>query len=341
MKKSFLGFLILLSLGVQAECVHEVQTTGSKLYKFQGLKSQGVQVYVENNGIYSKLEKIKSIKGNKSYNLQLVHEKSLNGYDDRYLKYYRYARINTFLSQMQPIFEARGYAIKVIGQSVEGRNLYAVYPKEISNTKKTLVMLGRQHGDEGTQNWIIEGFIRKLFSDDNADWFNNYQLMFYPMVNPDGAENHVRYNKNGRDLNRSWHANPDREFDEIVTIHGHLRKYWDKFKNNIFAFLDMHGSFTEDFIYRVGVNFRGRSFYNIQQDFIDELGKYDPWQNANFELSSGSPTMARIVMVKAFGINALTHETPRDIEINNSRGRSIKTLNEQGEAILQTIHNLY
>ncbi len=29
-------------------------------------------------------------------------------------------------------------------------------------TKKTIVMFGRHHGDEGTANWIIEGFFKRF-----------------------------------------------------------------------------------------------------------------------------------------------------------------------------------
>ena len=58
-------------------------------------------------------------------------------------------------------------------------------------------------------------------------------------------------------------------------------------------------------------------------------------------MSNGEPGMSRIVLVKNFGINALTHETPRDIQINNSAKRSIQTLNEHGEAVFTSIKNLY
>lgn len=331
--------LLVISVNAFAECVHEVQMT---LDQITSLKATTQKAFVEINGRFVDIEKAKGLKSGKVYTVQFAHNsKELKGYDDTFLKYYRYERINQFLSENQGLFAQRGYKVEVVGQSVEGRNLYGVFPQNVSSTKKTIIMFGRHHGDEGTANWIIEGFVKKLFGSNNKAWFDNYQLLLYPMVNPDGAEARSRYNSNGRDLNRSWATTASREHDEVIHIHNHIRKFWSQVYPNLFIVLDMHGSFTEDFIYRVGTSFRDRNFYDLQQEFIDELSTKDEWQAGNFKVSSGAPTMSRIVMVKHYGVNALTHETPRDIKINNSRGRSIRTLEEQGEDIVATIKTLY
>lgn len=338
MRVLFLSVLIVFH--VFAECVHEAKMSADQILS---IKENNQQVFVHvGNAIYKPLSEIKKLDEKKIYDVQFSHGvKSLKGYDDVYLKYYTYDRVNSFLSSNQQLFDSFGYKIEVVGQSIEGRNLYAVFPKDVSATKKTMIMFGRHHGDEGTANWIIEGFVKKLFHDDNKNWFDEYQILLYPMVNPDGAENHSRYNKNGRDLNRSWSLQASREYDEIVFIHNHIRSFWNKISQNIFIALDMHGSFTEDFIYRVDTRFRDRSFYDKQQQFISELAPLDPWQAGNFQVSNGDPGMARIVFVKHFGINALTHETPRDIKINNNNGRSIQTLEDQGEAVYTVIKSLY
>jgi hypothetical protein len=335
--------IVIIALNVSAECVHEVKVSGAQI---QNIKSQATQAFVQIDGKFIEVNQAKNLKSDQVYTVQYAESfknetKSTQGYDDTYLKYYDYARINQFLSSNQAKFAQFGYKVEVIGQSVEGRNLFGVFPKEVSNAKKSMIMFGRHHGDEGTANWIIEGFVNKLFKTENSEWFNENQIFLYPMVNPDGAEAHTRYNKNGRDLNRSWAKNVSDEFDEIIHIHNHIRKHWGVIYPKLFIALDMHGSFTEDFIYRVGKSFRDRAFFDRQQSFISELSAFDPWQAGNFKVSSGAPTMSRIVMVKHYGVNALTHETPRDVKINNSRGRSIRSLEEQGEAVFTSILNLY
>ena len=105
--------------------------------------------------------------------------------------------------------------------------------------------------------------------------------------------------------------------------------------------LDMHGSFTDDFIYRVKRNYINPAFYEFQQNFIDELGALDSFQKGNFILSNGHPKMARIVMIKSYGLNALTHETPKNIKIQNSQNRSLLSLEDQGSAVLQAILRQY
>ncbi|MGK0368067.1 MAG: hypothetical protein ACI9QD_001207 [Thermoproteota archaeon] len=348
MIKSVLILMIVNVLSVSsvfAECAHERKVLGSELKNLKSNSVKTIHVQIE-SGAFKKLTEIQNIDLNKGYLINESHSselmtKQIGSYDQVNIKYYGYDRINTYLSENQALFQEFGYQVTVVGQSILGRNLYALFPLETSNTKKTIVMTGRQHGDEGSANYIIEGFLNELFSNANKSWHSDHQLVLYPMVNPDGAEKHVRYNNNGRDLNRSWHRNASGEHDEIVHIHNHLRTLWSTIEKNIFIVLDMHGSFTEDFIYRVNKSYRGDTFFAHQQEFISELKNFDPWQNGNFQLSSGSRTMARIVMVKDFGMNALTHETPRDIKLNNSLGRSIQTLMDQGVGVFTSIRNLY
>jgi hypothetical protein len=114
-----------------------------------------------------------------------------------------------------------------------------------------------------------------------------------------------------------------------------------KIKDQIFVALDMHGSFTEDFIYRVKKNYVSRDFFNQQQNFIDELSAYDFWQNGNEKKSNGDPAMARLVLIDHYKKNAMTHESIRNISKNNNEGRSLESLKDQGHALIKTIQNLY
>jgi len=313
-----------------AECVHEIKLVGKDI---QSLDSQ-LQVYVEIDGRFIVASEA-NLDVDKEYTVHMLPRYERDDYNKKYVKYYDYARLNTFLDDNEEKFTQHGYQKIKIGESLEGRNLYAVFPKTLIADKKTIVMFCRHHGDEGTANWIVEGFVEKVFAD--KEWLDNLQLVLYPMINPDGAENRTRYNNNGRDLNRCWGGSAN---DEIVIIRGHLESILEKInQENVMSVLDMHGSFVEDFIYRVPRFFIDLDFFELQGKLINQLAIHDVWQKGNFKLSEGSPGMSRIYLIKKYGFNALTHETIRNIPVN--KGRSIPSLKQQGEGVYKTLRELY
>jgi hypothetical protein len=334
---------LLISFHAHSECVLEKRFAPEEM---ASIDFDQYNAFVQLGSKYIPLSKELStlLPPKSTYWVQLFDKKdeadSGESYNDRYLTYYNYARLLQYLNDVKPSFD--GFTLETIGSSVQGRDLFALYPNEIDPNKKTIIMTGRQHGDEGTANWIIEGFLNLYFSKEAQAFRDEFQLILYPMVNPDGAEAQRRYNANNLDLNRSWGLNAKGAQDEIRTIQSHLEnKMGINQLTNVVSFLDMHGSFTRDFIYHVDQRTRGMNFFNIQKLFINTLGKHDPWQAGTGLVSNGHPKMARIIMVKQKGINALTHETPRNIELNNQRGRSIQSLKNQGMALIKTIDLLY
>lgn len=322
-------------------CIEEHRILGSAINQNK-LDMSDFFVELE-DGTYRPLSKV-NINPLQVYSLQHSPKRpyklgDFDQYNQNYLEYYRYARMQKFLAQTKNSFENLGYEQVIVGKSLEGRDLYAVRPKVYDTNKKTILMFGRHHGDEGTANWIIEGFIEEFLLA-GSSFHDEYQLVLYPMINPDGAEAQTRYNSNNRDLNRSWHAKVNKSFDESKIINRDLQTYL-KHKEDIEIVLDMHGSFTDDFIFRVEEDFISRDFYHYQQQFIDELSTWDSFQAGNFILSNGHPMMARLVMIQTYGLHALTHETPRDIKIHNQRNRSLATLKEQGVAVFNSIVKLY
>lgn len=334
-------FLILIAKFVYPACVEERILYGAQIKELENR----FDVHVETgNAVFEKIDDSEIIPF-KRYHAQLLpkgrHEKSalsdsFDRYNKRYLEYYTYPRLRSFLAAVKDGLEETGYEILKIGESLGKRDLFYVGPKELNPSKKTIVMFGRHHGDEGSANWIIEGFLKRYLS--GPQFNQEYQLILYPMINPDGAMEQSRYNLKRRDLNRSW--SPGSGLDEVASIHGHLKGKLENLKNVVIA-LDMHGSIREDFIYRVGRGFKGDSFYEMQQRFIDELGAYDSWQAGNFIHSNGHPGMARIVLINQYKLHALTHETIKNIPLRNRRGRTVESLKEQGRAILSAIKNLY
>lgn len=339
MKNLFVLIVLVLNTTLTfAECVHEKSVSG---HEIKSLLNQH-EVFIETNDALYVPAKSLTLKKNTIYKVQLFpkksHLKSSGDYNSKYIEYYTYPRMQKFLKEKKSLIENAGMEIRVVGKSLEGRDLFAVTPVRAVK-KKTIIMFGRHHGDEGTANWLIEGFLTDYLN--NKDFRDKFQLVLYPMINPDGAMAHTRYNKNGRDLNRSWHKDLDQTFDETYFIHKDLKKYLTLLDKEIFIALDMHGSIREDFIYRVERNYVSREFYNHQQNFIDELGSIDPWQKGNFIHSNGDTRMARLVLIDHYKKNAMTHESIKNIPLRNNSGRSKQTLIDQGSAIFETISVLY
>lgn len=321
--------LIIFSINFAfTECVHERVVLGSEIESL----SKEYSVFVSNKNNQYKKVSTKNIIAINTYKVQLTHQfyGDFNAYNKKYIEYYTYPHMQDFLNSKKQMIDQVGYEQRIIGKSIKGRDLFYIGPKQLDSNKQTIVMLGRHHGDEGTANWIIEGFFNKFLS--SPEFRAKYQLLLYPMINPDGAMAQTRYNENGRDLNRSWTRTSG--YDEISIIHPHMKSKIQNLRS-IEIVLDMHGSIREDFIYRVDKGFWNTDFYNLQQNFIDKLSRFDPWQRGNFILSNGDPGMARIRMIKDYNLNALTHETIRNIK--KSTFRTKQDLFSQGEALVKAL----
>jgi len=258
-------------------------------------------------------------------------------------QYYTYEHALQYYASKASDFAKKGYRTEYIGKSIEDRDLLAIFPEEFSEEKQRIIMFGRHHGDEGTANWIIEGFVNAFLSDNIHNWANEFQFILYPMINPDGAVARIRYNAEGKDLNRQWSGDKvyEEEAQEIADIHMHLDRLLDSMISPMIIAWDMHGSFVEDFIYRVNADTISQEYFDHQTEVIEQLAEHDPWQDGNFHLSDGHPRMARIVLARTYGFNSLTHETPRDIDDINPERRDIDALKLQGWAIYKTIWDLY
>jgi hypothetical protein len=345
---ALLFITINFSLAGYAGCIHEKLLTGKQIREMR--TSRGWDASILYRGRFYSLAQVdvSKLQTTKKYLLQFNHATHLflqeglrnpwSEYNKRYLKYYHSLTMAQYLKKIDQNIKTHGYTTKIIGQSVEKKPIYGVFPKTLDPNKKTILMFGRQHGDEGTQNYIIEGFLNKVFQASTSSWHKKFQLIVYPMVNPDGADRMTRYNKNGLDLNRQWRHKLTSNPDEIGVVQRHIRTWIEKLDKPVIA-LDMHGSFTEDFIYRVPQDYFGSEYYQIQSTFINGLAKHDVFQKGNFQLSRGNPQMARLYFGKFYQMNAVTHETPRNISLNGAR--QIDDLKRQGHGLYQSIIDIY
>jgi hypothetical protein len=332
--------LLLLILGTaHAICIHEKLLSPEQIQQL--INENNEQIFINLAGKFKLAteSRIKALNYRQKFLVHLSPKSFRQKSNKTEVPYYYFEDMNKYYKKIKSHLATNNYSLEKIGTSIKGKDLHVIKPNSLDPLKKTIVMLGRQHGDESTQNWIIEGFLDTVFMGKNK-FLKDFQVIAFPMINPDGADAVSRYNSNDYDLNRSWHKDLDKAKDEAKIILDHL--YSLNFQNlDIKVFLDMHGSFTEDFIYRVDKDFKDKNFFSAQQTFIDTLGKYDPFQNGYSETSNGAGTMSRIVMIKSFNLNAITHETPRRMKETDSYYRSVSDLKKQGEALVETISEIY
>jgi hypothetical protein len=96
---------------------------------------------------------------------------------------------------------------EVIGNSCEGRNLYAM---KFSNSefgkdgfKIKILIFAQQHGNEqsGKEGSLL--LANELLKEENRHLFEKIDFLLIPQMNPDGSERNQRRNGNGVDLNRN------------------------------------------------------------------------------------------------------------------------------------------
>jgi len=96
--------------------------------------------------------------------------------------------------------------IAPIGQTAGGRGLEIVRVGRADAPHRVFVR-ARAHPWESGGNWVVQGLVRRLLSDDAVAkaWLAHGCVWILPMANKDGvARGMTRFNLNGKDLNRNW-----------------------------------------------------------------------------------------------------------------------------------------
>ena len=153
--------------------------------------------------------------------------------NSEFLKLTFYDELTKFIYQLNDLSDLLN--VEVIGQSVEGRNLYALkFSKSefgIHKTKLRVLFFAQQHGNEqsGKEGALL--LARELLRDENKYLFDRIDFVLIPQVNPDGSEVDRRRNANGADLNRNHLILSE---PETIALHKLFNKYLFEFT------LDVH-----------------------------------------------------------------------------------------------------
>jgi hypothetical protein len=95
----------------------------------------------------------------------------------------------------------------VAGETKLGRKLPAFVIRDGAlDSRPTIVLLSRQHPPEVTGFLCLQAFLDGILEHPQRDEFlSKYQLLVYPLLNPDGVDmGHWRHSAGGIDGNRDW-----------------------------------------------------------------------------------------------------------------------------------------
>ena len=124
---------------------------------------------------------------------------------NNYQKVTSYEDLTGYIQQLDETSDLLN--VETIGQSVQGRNLYAMkfssseFGKDKSKIK--VLFFAQQHGNEqsGKEGALL--LAQELLKPENRYLFDKIDFVLIPQVNPDGSEANKRRNGNDMDLNRN------------------------------------------------------------------------------------------------------------------------------------------
>lgn len=151
------------------------------------------------------------------------------------------------------------------GKSRLGRDLPVldIYKGDKKN-KDIIILLTRQHPPEVTGYFAFQEFLKTILShsDISDDFLNNYRVLAFPILNPDGVDlGHWRHNTGGVDLNRDWSVYSQPEVKQTVN---YIARTLIKNNAKLILGIDFHSTY-EDVFYTNKIR-KGTTL----PDFIDD-----------------------------------------------------------------------
>ena len=131
------------------------------------------------------------------------------------------------------------------GASKLGRNLPAFsISKGRPDARPTIVLLSRQHPPEVTGFLCLQAFLDGLLEHPRRDEFlAKYQLLVYPLLNPDGVDlGHWRHTAGGIDSNRDWARYRQPEARQVAN--GIVRMTREN-KSRVVLGMDFHSTYKD------------------------------------------------------------------------------------------------
>ncbi|RUO31803.1 hypothetical protein CWE12_02040 [Aliidiomarina sedimenti] len=128
---------------------------------------------------------------------------------------------------------------RVLGQTLDGRDMTLLQIGEPAEGKKKIWVTARQHPGESMAEWFIEGLLHRLLDeDDGVARLLLDKAVFYvvPNMNPDGSvRGHLRTNAKGVNLNREWQTPSMEKSPEVYLVREEMVRI------GVDMYLDIHG----------------------------------------------------------------------------------------------------
>jgi hypothetical protein len=231
---------------------------------------------------------------------------------NKYQKVTSYDELTAFVKQLDETSEL--LKVEVIGQSSQGRNLYALMfsSTEFGKDKSKIKVMfhAQQHGNEqsGKEGALLLAQI--LLKPENKYLFDKIDFAIIPQVNPDGAEINQRRNGNDMDLNRNHLILTE---PETKALHKFFDKYLFEVTMDVHEYFPYGGEW-ETYGYRrnadetLGVTTNPNVSENIRQISNAEVFPY--WAKnlstnnfSSFVYAPGGPPEQDYIRHSTFDIN--------------------------------------
>ena len=165
--------------------------------------------------------------------LIIEHAPEHNNVYYAYFAPYSTARVQQFVDEVSllPLVTTTSF-----GATLDGQNLTHL---KVGEGALNLWVIARQHPGETMGSWWMEGFLRKLIDENDADaklLREKATVHVAPCMNLDGARRgHLRTNAAGTDLNRAWRNTTMEKSPEVFLVREKMRE------TGVDFFLDVHG----------------------------------------------------------------------------------------------------
>jgi hypothetical protein len=163
---------------------------------------------------------------------------------NNYQKVTSYDELTSYIRQLDEKSDI--LTVEIIGQSIQGRNLYAMkFSKgEFGKDKAKIKVLfhAQQHGNEqsGKEGALL--LSQTLLKPENRYLFDKIDLAIVPQMNPDGSEANKRRNGNDADLNRNHLVLSE---PETKALHRFFDKYLFEVTMDIHEYYPYGGEWEE------------------------------------------------------------------------------------------------
>lgn len=208
---------------------------------------------------------------------------------------------------------------KSIGESSLGRPMWVMDIQQGDPKQKPLVVFfTRQHPPEVTGYLAFKAFMEELLNttDLSNDFFAQYHVLAFPLVNPDGVDlGHWRHNAGGVDTNRDWGKYRQPEIKAIVK---YIDKSLRKNKTNLVLGLDFHSTWYD--VFYTNKERKQTPFPHFLDQWFQALERSIPDYKVNEKASNSTQPVSKGWLLyghKAVGVTyEIGDETPReDIQI--------------------------